>query len=117
MLRTLHALTALLLLMTLIPASAQQPATPTASAADPIRYTLRFPTPQTHYVEVEAVYPTAGKPQLDLMMAVWTPGSYLVREYERHVEAVPPKGRAAGSWRWSSRPRTAGASTPAAPRA
>jgi predicted metalloprotease with PDZ domain len=25
-------------------------------------------------------------------MAVWTPGSYLVREYERHVEAVAAKG-------------------------
>jgi len=59
-----------------------------AQASDPIRYTLRFPAPHTHYVEVEAVYPTGGRPQVDLFMAVWTPGSYLVREYERHVEAV-----------------------------
>lgn len=55
-------------------------------AAEPIRYTLRFPEPQTHYVEVEAVIPTDGKPDIELMMAVWTPGSYLVREYARHVE-------------------------------
>ena len=58
------------------------------SSPQPIRYMLRFPAPATHYVEVEAVYPTDGRPQVELMMAVWTPGSYLVREYERHVEAL-----------------------------
>jgi predicted metalloprotease with PDZ domain len=39
-------------------------------------------------VEVEAVYPTGRQPSIEIYMAVWTPGSYLVREYERHVEAV-----------------------------
>jgi len=57
-----------------------------AQAPEPIRYTLRFPAPQTHYLEVEAVFPTGRRAQVELMMAVWTPGSYLVREYERHVE-------------------------------
>ena len=57
-------------------------------APDPIQYTLRFPEPQTHYVEVEVVVPTGGRPAVELMMAVWTPGSYMVREYSRHVEAV-----------------------------
>lgn len=67
------------------------------TTADPIRYTLRFPEPQTHYIEVAASYPTAGQPAVELMMAVWTPGSYMVREYSRHVEAVTavnPEGRA-----------------------
>jgi predicted metalloprotease with PDZ domain len=59
-----------------------------AQVPEPIRYTLTFPAPHTHYVEVEASYPTAGRPSIDLMMAVWTPGSYLIREYERHVEAL-----------------------------
>src|SRR5262245_8570559 len=68
-----------------------------AQAADPIRYTLRFPSPQSHYVEVEATYPTGGQPQVELFMAVWTPGSYLVREYERHVENVMPRGAAAAT--------------------
>ncbi|MFL6258741.1 MAG: M61 family metallopeptidase [Thermoanaerobaculia bacterium] len=54
----------------------------------PISYTLRFPAPQTHYVEVEARVPTDGRPAVELMMAVWTPGSYLVREYARTVEEV-----------------------------
>lgn len=63
-----------------------------AQAEDPIRYTLRFPAPHTHYVEVEAVYPTGGRPQVDLFMAVWTPGSYLIREYQRHVEELTASG-------------------------
>jgi predicted metalloprotease with PDZ domain len=59
-----------------------------AQTLEPIRYIVSFPAPHTHYVEVEASYPTEGRPSIDLMMAVWTPGSYLIREYERHVEAL-----------------------------
>ncbi len=67
--------------------TAAQPRMP----SEPITYTLRFPAPDTHYVEVEASVP-AGQPAIELMMAVWTPGSYLVREYERHVEQVAARG-------------------------
>ncbi len=77
-----------------VPAAAQTAPDP---ALDPVRYTVSFPEPHTHYVEVTAVVPTGGRPQVELMMAVWTPGSYLVREYARHVEAVTaaaPDGRA-----------------------
>ena len=59
-----------------------------AEMLEPISYTLRFPAPQTHYVEVEAIFPTEGRPEIELMMAVWTPGSYMVREFSRHVEAL-----------------------------
>ena len=81
---------ALFLMMHAAAASAQ-------SAPEPIRYTLSFPAPQTHYVEVTASVPTGRRADVDLMMAVWTPGSYLVREYARNVEAVTasgPDGRA-----------------------
>jgi predicted metalloprotease with PDZ domain len=54
----------------------------------PIHYTLRFPAPHTHYVEVEATIPTNRQPEVDVFMAVWTPGSYLIREYAGHVESV-----------------------------
>lgn len=64
----------------------------TAARADetaaPIRYTLRFPDPHTHYVEVEADIPAGSRGRVELMMAVWTPGSYLVREYARNVEGL-----------------------------
>ncbi len=52
-----------------------------------IEYTLRFAGAPTHHVEVEALFPTEGD-ALELMMAVWTPGSYLVREYARNVEFI-----------------------------
>lgn len=55
---------------------------------EPIEFALRFPAPHTHYVEVEAVYPTEGLPEVVLFMATWTPGSYLVRDYSRHVEEI-----------------------------
>src|SRR5690349_1149651 len=84
---------AVLILMTHAAASsAQTPSTPGTRAPEPIRYTLSFPAPQTHYVEVTASVPTARRATVDLMMAVWTPGSYLVREYARNVEAVTAIG-------------------------
>ncbi len=55
-------------------------------APAPIRYTLSFPRPQGHYAHVRAAVPTDGQDVVDLFMAIWTPGSYLVREYARHVE-------------------------------
>ena len=67
-------------------------------AADAITYTVRFPDAARHYVDVEASYPAAGQKRIELMMAVWTPGSYLIREYARHVEGlevVAPAGGAA----------------------
>ena len=66
-----------------------------ALAQDPIRYTVRMPEPHTHYLEISASVP-AGKPTVELYMAVWTPGSYLVREYARNVEnfqARTPAGK------------------------
>ncbi len=54
-------------------------------AQQAIRYTVRFPEPATHYLEVAASIP-GGQPAVELYMPVWTPGSYLVREYARHVE-------------------------------
>src|SRR5262245_24859747 len=69
-------------------AAAASQARASQAAADPIRYTLSFPAPQTHYVEVAASVPTGGRPEIEMAMAVWTPGSYLIREYERQVEAI-----------------------------
>ncbi|HBY63360.1 MAG TPA: peptidase M61 [Solibacterales bacterium] len=64
---------------------------PGSIAAQPreaIRYTLRFPDAQSHYVEVEARLPPAPGAARTVMMPVWTPGSYLVREYARSVDAL-----------------------------
>jgi len=65
------------------------PAAPTPS----ITYTLAMPAPQTHYFEVtmqlrNTAVATGAKKNgyVDIKMPVWTPGSYLIREYAKNVE-------------------------------
>jgi predicted metalloprotease with PDZ domain len=58
----------------------------------PVRYTVSFPEPHTHYAEIEAVFPASLQPAIELFLPVWTPGSYLIREYARHVENVQANG-------------------------
>jgi predicted metalloprotease with PDZ domain len=53
----------------------------------PIRYTVRMPQPHAHRFEVEAWFPAAGD-RLTVALPVWTPGSYLVREFSRHLSCV-----------------------------
>jgi len=53
-----------------------------------VRYFVSFREPQTHYVSVEAHFPVAGHPEVEVFMPVWTPGSYMVREYARHVDGI-----------------------------
>lgn len=54
----------------------------------PIRYRLSLVDRGNHYLTVEADIPTEGLAAIELMMPVWTPGSYLVREYSGHLEAL-----------------------------
>lgn len=55
-----------------------------------ISFTVSMPRPHTHLLEVEMHVKQPGKTQPPaeerLVMPVWTPGSYLVREFERHVQ-------------------------------
>ena len=53
--------------------------------AENIKYTLSFTEAQAHYVDVEMEV-TSSNEQVLLKMPVWAPGSYLVREFSRHVE-------------------------------
>jgi predicted metalloprotease with PDZ domain len=53
-----------------------------------IVHRLAIPAPQNHFVEVEAVLAGEFPAELVLFMPVWAPGSYLVREYARHVERL-----------------------------
>ncbi|WP_245590585.1 M61 family metallopeptidase [Adhaeribacter aquaticus] len=58
-----------------------------ASAAPKLTYTVSMTEPQTHFFEVEMTLTDLKQRYVDLKMATWTPGSYLIREYARHVEA------------------------------
>ena len=53
-----------------------------------VQYRLSFRQAETHRVDIEVSVPTDGKPEIEFMMPVWTPGSYLVREYSRQIENV-----------------------------
>ena len=52
-----------------------------------IDYTITFPEAQAHYVDVEMNISHIKPGTLVLKMPVWTPGSYLVREFAKNVEA------------------------------
>ncbi|MGV3561544.1 M61 family metallopeptidase [Larkinella arboricola] len=67
--------------------------TSSVAASPSITYILSMPEPQTHYFEVEmrltgtaSGSKTASNGYLDIKMPVWTPGSYLIREYAKNVE-------------------------------
>ncbi len=86
-----------LILLSILAASAAYAQSPNASD---ISFTVSMPKPWTHLLEVEMrlqVPANLNVPnETDLVMPVWTPGSYLIREYERHVQdfAADANGRA-----------------------
>ncbi len=58
-------------------------------AAKPtISYRISFPQPHTHYMKIEMEVKQAPAGTNLVKMAVWTPGSYLIREYAKNVEQV-----------------------------
>lgn len=52
-----------------------------------IAYSLSF-APAQHLIDVTIDVTQITAPQVDLSLPVWTPGSYLIREYARHVQEV-----------------------------
>lgn len=55
-------------------------------AAPQIAYFLSMDAPHTHYFEVRMTVSGLRQPYIDVKMPVWTPGSYLIREYAKNVE-------------------------------
>lgn len=51
-----------------------------------IGFEVSFTEPQAHYAEVEMNLSGLNKTSIDIKMPVWTPGSYLVREFAKNVE-------------------------------
>ncbi len=56
-----------------------------------VNYTLSIPEPHTHYVEVTMQIDNIDQDETDIKMPVWTPGSYLVREFPKNVEGFKAK--------------------------
>lgn len=66
-----------------------------------IVYTVSMPRPATHLLEVEMRVSWKRMPaRLELKMPVWTPGSYLVREYARHVQDFSAKDASGRELAW-----------------
>ena len=59
-----------------------------AKAQVKIGFEVSFKEPQAHYAEVEMnIAGIATKNYVDVKMPVWTPGSYLIREFAKSVES------------------------------
>ncbi|MBW6484252.1 MAG: hypothetical protein K0B10_14490 [Vicingaceae bacterium] len=57
-------------------------------SASSINYEVSMSEPHTHYFEVKMTIIDYQKEYIDVQMPVWAPGSYLVREFSKSVEAV-----------------------------
>ncbi len=66
-----------------------------------VNYTVSMSKPATHLLEVEMRYSWVMMPEkLELKMPVWTPGSYLVREFARHVEGFSARNESGTNLTW-----------------
>ncbi len=75
---------------------------PARNAAPEISYTVSMTKPWTHLLEVEMRLKWAGAPdRVELKMPVWTPGSYLVREYARHLQDFVVKTPSGSALVWA----------------
>jgi predicted metalloprotease with PDZ domain len=51
-----------------------------------VRYAISVERPTEHVVKVKATYGALREGPLDLVLPVWSPGSYKVRDYSKHVQ-------------------------------
>jgi predicted metalloprotease with PDZ domain len=60
-------------------------------AAPKLEYFLSMDEPHTHYFDVQMKVSGMKQAYIDFKLPVWTPGSYLIREYARNVEGFTAK--------------------------
>lgn len=56
-----------------------------------ISYELSTPDPNSHYFQVEMEFSGFKEKQLRLKLPVWAPGSYMVREFSKHLNLLKAK--------------------------
>jgi predicted metalloprotease with PDZ domain len=88
-------------LVQVVPAQKSKSAVAAAAAVPDIGFTVSMPRPYTHLLEVEMRVGRAGGGPVDLLMPVWTPGSYLVREFERQVQDFAAKDGSGHELPWT----------------
>jgi predicted metalloprotease with PDZ domain len=58
------------------------------SIAQQINYKLSMPNPKSHYYHVEIELVNFKEKQIKVKLPVWAPGSYMVRDFSKHVDLV-----------------------------
>lgn len=53
-----------------------------------IYYQLKVPTPASHVIHVELTVATPNPAGQQLFMPAWIPGSYMIRDYARHIVSI-----------------------------
>lgn len=82
MLRTIYALG--FTLISMLPNSADAK----KNTAPRVHYNINISDPKSHYADVTLRLEELTPGTVDVYMPVWTPGSYLVREFAKNVESV-----------------------------
>jgi predicted metalloprotease with PDZ domain len=81
-----------------------------------IRFQVSFAEPQAHYIDVRIEISSINQDQLELIMPVWAPGSYFIREFSKNVEgfkatadekAIPHQKLRKNSWLVETKNQTA----------
>lgn len=67
-----------------------------------VSYTISMSKPWTHLLEVEMrIKQSKMAEKTEITMPVWTPGSYLIREYARHVQDFAVKDKDGNALNWT----------------
>ncbi|QQT24533.1 M61 family metallopeptidase [Sphingobacterium spiritivorum] len=56
-----------------------------------IAFQVSFSEPQAHYADIKMSVSNFNQDYIDVKMPVWTPGSYLIREYAKNLESFRAK--------------------------
>ena len=65
-----------------------------------LAYELSFPHPETHLYHVELTVTGAPRGRLRFAMPAWAPGSYLIRDFARHVQDFEATDAAGKPLQW-----------------
>ena len=64
-----------------------------SSSISPIRYRVAMPEPQSHEFHITMEIPALpARQEIDIVFPVWAPGSYLVRDFSRHIYDLEIRG-------------------------
>lgn len=68
-----------------------------------LRYRVAMPNPSDHSFHVWLDFAPSGNEEVRLVFPVWTPGSYLIREYPRHLTAFKALDESGRELEWGKK--------------